>query len=173
MICRHQKCPKSLVLVQTDIEIMNPAKRPTNPKLAEYPYQAGYIERFGTGMGEIFRLSKEFNLLEPTIDLTEGFKVTIWRPSAQVTPIIKINTDHDTDHVDELVRRLIKVISGSKSRQELMDLLDLKHNPSFRDNYLHPAIEAGYIEMTKPEALNSKKQLYRLTQKGIELKKYL
>lgn len=82
MICRHQKCPKSLVLVQTDIEIMNPAKRPTNPKLAEYPYQAGYIERFGTGMGEIFRLSKEFNLLEPTIDLTEGFKVTIWRPSA-------------------------------------------------------------------------------------------
>jgi|GEM_PF-6002463 len=121
MICRHQKCPKSLVLVQTDIEIMNPAKRPTNPKLAEYPYQAGYIERFGTGMGEIFRLSKEFNLLEPTIDLTEGFKVTIWRPSAQVTPIIKINTDHDTDHVDELVRRLIKVISGSKSRQELMD----------------------------------------------------
>ena len=127
--------------------------------------------------------------MEPTIDLTEGFKVTIWRPSAQVTAqvgvqvssIIMINTDHDTDHdtdhvidnIDELVRRLIKVISGSKSHQELMDLLDLKHNPNFRDNYLHPAIEAGYIEMTKPEALKSKKQLYRLTQKGIELKKYL
>ncbi len=146
---------------------------PTNPKLAECLYQAGYIERFGTGTGEIFRLSKEFNLLEPTIDLTEGFMVTIWRPSAQVTPIIKINTDHDTDHVDELAKRLINVISGSKSRQKLMDLLDLKHNPNFRDNYLHPAIEAGYIEMTKPEALKSKKQLYRLTQKGIELQKII
>lgn len=32
---------------------------PTNPKLAECLYQAGYIERFGTGLGEIFRLSKE------------------------------------------------------------------------------------------------------------------
>lgn len=103
--------------------------------------------------------------------------MTIWRPSAQVTPIIKINidhdTDHDTDHVDELVRRLIMVISGPKSRQELMDSLDLKHNPNFRDNYLHPAIDAGYIEMTKPDVLKSKKQLYRLTQKGIDLKKNL
>lgn len=57
------------------------------------------------------------------------------------------------------------------SRQRIMALLDLKHNPNFRENYLHPAIDAGYIEMTKPDALTSKKQLYVLTQKGMVLKK--
>jgi predicted HTH transcriptional regulator len=52
---------------------------PTNPRLAEPMYQAGYIERFGTGTGEIYRLAKEAGLKEPQFDLEEGFNVTIWR----------------------------------------------------------------------------------------------
>ncbi len=56
------------------------ASYPTNPLLAEPLYQAGYIERYGTGTGEIYRLCKEAGLNEPEINLEEGFKVLIWRP---------------------------------------------------------------------------------------------
>jgi len=44
--------------------------------------------------------------------------------------------------------------------------LKLKHKPTFRTNYLKPAIEAGLIELTIPEKPRSRFQKYRLTDKG-------
>lgn len=58
---------------------------PTNPRLAEPMYQAVYIERFRTGTGDIFRLTKDAGLKEPVFDLEEGFKVIIWRPVSSST----------------------------------------------------------------------------------------
>ena len=34
------------------------------------------------------------------------------------------------------------------NREELMEILELKHSGNFRENYLHPALEKEYIEMT-------------------------
>lgn len=42
-----------------------------------------------------------------------------------------------------------------------MELLGLKHRPSFRNNYLLPALELGYVEMTILDKPNSSKQKYR------------
>jgi hypothetical protein len=78
--------------------------------------------------------------------------------------------DQATDQVDELVKRLILVLIDEKNKQELMDSLDLRHVPNFRDNYLNPSLEGGYIEMTILDKPNSSIQKYRLTGKGIELK---
>ncbi len=58
------------------------ASYPTNPLLAECLYQAGYIERFGTGTLEIIRLSEEAHLNDPDFNIDEGFKVVLWRPLA-------------------------------------------------------------------------------------------
>jgi ATP-dependent DNA helicase RecG len=44
-----------------------------------------------------------------------------------------------------------------------MNKLGLSHRPSFRQNYLHPSLKAGYIEMTIPENPRSSKQRYRIT----------
>ena len=179
-----------LMLFSNRVEISNPgglppeltldklrtdhASYPKNPHLAEAMYQAGYIERFGTGTGEIFRLCKEAGLLEPVFDLGEGFKVTIWRPNMvtlkgtdQVTDQV---TDQATDQVNELIKRLVLIADKVYSRQELMNILQLKHNPNFRDNYLNPTMEEGYIEMTIPDTPNSTNQKYRLTEKGQLLK---
>ncbi|MDP3387580.1 MAG: hypothetical protein Q8S24_10115 [Eubacteriales bacterium] len=47
------------------------------------------------------------------------------------------------------------------STKELMELLGLKHRPTFRDNYLLPALKLGLIEMTIPDKPNSSKQKYK------------
>lgn len=44
------------------------------------------------------------------------------------------------------------------STKELMELLGLKHRPSFRDNYLLPALQLGDIKMTIPDKPNSSKK---------------
>ncbi len=51
-----------------------------------------------------------------------------------------------------------------------MDLLGLKHIPSFRENYLIASLSHGYIELTIPETPNHPNQLYKLTEKDLSLK---
>ena len=55
------------------------------------------------------------------------------------------------------------------STSELMEHMGLKHRASFRENYLHPALEHGYIQRTIPDKPSSRKQKYRLTDKGRRL----
>lgn len=58
----------------------------------------------------------------------------------------------DTEQVDEQVtvqvERLLNVMGDKEySTREMMELLGLKHRPSFRDNYLLPALKLGYIRL--------------------------
>jgi len=64
--------------------------------------------------------------------------------------------------VSDQVRKLLEVLdSKPKTSKELMELVGLKHRPTFRENYLLPAMEQGLIEMTIPDKPNSSKQRYR------------
>lgn len=46
---------------------------------------------------------------------------------------------------------------------EIMRGLGLNHRPILRGNYLHPTLQAGFIEMTVPDKPNICLQKYRLT----------
>jgi hypothetical protein len=132
----------------------------------------------GKGTLEIFKLTKGRGLKLPLIPLYEGFKVTIWRPSANTIHETEHDTIHETEHdvsiefseVAELTHRLVLVLNGEMSRPQLIVILELKNRPHFATNYLDPAIKDGLIEMTIPEKSKSKNQRYRLTQKGLALK---
>ncbi|OQA54420.1 MAG: hypothetical protein BWY45_02589 [Euryarchaeota archaeon ADurb.Bin294] len=52
------------------------------------------------------------------------------------------------------------------SVKEAMKCLGLNHRPTFMYDYLKPAIDAGYAEMTQPDSPKSPTQKYRLTRKG-------
>ena len=72
------------------------------------------------------------------------------------------DTEQVTIQVTEQVEKLLGVMDDKEySTREMMELLGLKHRPTFRDNYLLPALELGYIEMTIPDKPNSGKQKYR------------
>ena len=49
-----------------------------------------------------------------------------------------------------------------------MKVLNLKHIPNFRKNYLMNALENGWIERTIPDKPTDSKQQYRLTTKGAD-----
>jgi len=154
---------------------------PHNPLLAGCMFLTGEIERFGTGTLEMYNLIKERGLKPPLISLNEGFKLTIWRPSAETVHDTIHDTTHETVHdasstfteIAELTHRLVLVIQGEMSRAQLMEILELKNRSHFSISYLEPALKEELIEMTLPEKSKSKNQKYRLTSKGLVLKENL
>ncbi len=67
-----------------------------------------------------------------------------------------------SEQVSEQVKRIIVALGQETlTGNDLMARVGIKHRPTFRKNYLLPAIELGYIEMTIPEKPNSSKQMYR------------
>ena len=76
-------------------------------------------------------------------------------------------SDYDTDHVsdqeNDYVKLLLTILNDKElSITEIMMQLGLKHKPTFRKNYLNPALEKGLIERTIPDKPRSKNQKYRI-----------
>ena len=70
-------------------------------------------------------------------------------------------SDQDTDQ-DDNISRLIKALGDKEmSATDIMSGLGLSHRPTFRKNYLAPALDKGIIERTIPDKPNSKNQKYR------------
>ncbi len=78
-----------------------------------------------------------------------------------------LRSDQVSDQAGDQVRRLLgTLLEGDKSAAELMAALSLRHAPTFRKNYLNPALENGLVERTLPDTPRSPAQRYRLTTKG-------
>ena len=78
-----------------------------------------------------------------------------------------VATDPVIDHVTDQVALLIEVIGDSElGSTDLMKALGLSHRPTFRENYLNPGLEGGWVDRTQPDSPRSPTQRYRLTHKG-------
>jgi len=81
-------------------------------------------------------------------------------------------SDQEGDYQNDQVMRLLHALRKShRSAFDLMTELGLAHRPTFRKNYLHPALAAGLIEMTQPDTPRARNQKYRLTARGKQLMK--
>ena len=107
---------------------------------------------------------REAGLPEPEIRLDAGSWVTTIRrkpTSGEVTP-------QATPQATPQVEKLLGVLQGEMSREQIMNALALKDRKYVTKDYLRPAVEAGVIEMTSPDKPRSPLQKYRLTAKGLE-----
>ena len=64
------------------------------------------------------------------------------------------------------VARLLQVLAGEMSREEIQGAMGLRDRKSFRARYLAPALAEGLIAMAIPGKPNSRLQKYRLTETG-------
>ncbi|MBR4706074.1 MAG: Fic family protein [Paludibacteraceae bacterium] len=71
---------------------------------------------------------------------------------------------------DENTIRLVMSIGLEKlSIKEIMGKIELKHRPTFMENYLNPAIENGFVRLLYPDSPRHPRQKYLLTVKGMML----
>lgn len=90
----------------------------------------------------------------------------IIRDTLKDTTVVGRSTDQDSDQVtdqDSPIDRLLAVLGNEElSAAEIMNRLGLSHRPTFRKNYLTPALDKRLIERTIPDKPNSKNQKYRM-----------
>jgi Fic family protein len=78
-----------------------------------------------------------------------------------------VATDQVSEQASDQVAALIGLIASKElGSNDLMRALGLSHRPTFRSNYLNPALQNAWIERTQPDAPRSPTQRYRLTDKA-------
>lgn len=79
--------PGQLPYELTTQQLYKPHKsHPNNPLIAEPLQRSGFIEKAGTGTGEIVKLCLQHGLKKPLFEQDGDFKVIIWRPVPQDVP---------------------------------------------------------------------------------------
>ena len=146
-----------------------------NHVIARVFREVNLIEQWGSGMPRIFREARELGL--PELEIMEvGMRVRVVvglseqiKIGKTVTPTQSPTQSPTKTAIDQEnpMRIFLKPLEDrDRSTLELMEHMGLKHRASFRENYLHPALEKGYIQRTIPDKPSSRKQKYRLTLTG-------
>ena len=143
-----------------------------NRVIARVFRELGLIEQWGSGFRRILDEAEKQSLPEPvleeigmkvrfTVFLAEKISPGIQREAVEGTE------EQVTEQVTEQVRRLLICLKEKPSgARDAMQCLGLSHRPTFLYDYLRPAIQAGFVQMTQPDSPKSPTQKYRQTEKG-------
>ena len=151
------------------------SRRYRNRRIGEFLKELDLTEGRSTGVPKILKAMAANGSLAPRFETDDDRIAYVIRlPShpfaqAQDESDVKVTgevTGEVTEEVTGEVERLILILHGELTRQQIQDLLALKHENYFHSAYLLPALASGLIEMTQPDKPRSSKQRYRLTTAG-------
>ncbi len=135
-----------------------------NPVVADVFGRMHLMERRGSGLREICMATAAEDAYKPEFrpQFENGkgvFRVTLfdmmYEAASSVSPQVN---PQDSPQVDAV----FKALEGQElSAIELMEALGFSDRKSFRENYLHPALDTGLVERTIPDKPNSRLQKYR------------
>ncbi|MFZ4618684.1 MAG: ATP-binding protein, partial [Rectinemataceae bacterium] len=150
------------------------ASIPRNPLIAEPLFLAHYAEKAGSGILDMIALCQHAGLPRPEFRQEGGqFIQAIWRPKRVEEPLIEAHDEaheaHDEAHDPiSLPEQLIlsACLEGPRSAPELLNMLGYVSRTGNFKRSLKKLIGADLLQMSIPDSPRSKKQKYRLTDKG-------
>ena len=175
--------PGTLPPVLTLKSLLKPhGSYPHNPLVAEPLYLTKYIERMGTGIGDMVEHCRAAGLADPEFKLTDGFVVTIRRKPDSAFKAVGGITGEVTRPESRPESRLESLLESTLAAKIVLALKDselgmvglasqLKHKAVSGElkKQVRRLHKLGLIEMTLPEKPNSRLQRYRLTEKGRDM----
>ncbi len=170
------------LLVPDGIQRNSSIKRPINSLLFAVLGQMGQAKILGLNFSRIKEMCLNYGLQAPALSKEGDTEtITFFRKAlheGSFTKHVEEKKIHhvatqDSTRVAQKVQNLINVMDGEVSRSEILEKLQLKDRVYVMKEYLHPALEEMYIEMTIPEKPRSRNQKYKLTEKGLKIKSQL
>lgn len=137
-----------------------------------------YLERFFRNMllGEQWDLRNRYLVINPPAEFAEQPRLdtptssmqTEQAPNKHRTSTEQAPNMFYTD--DKNTRDLVLTIGKEQlTVKDMMNGMGLKHRPNFLEQFLTPAISAGFVRMLYPDSPRHPRQKYLLTVKGIGL----
>ena len=134
-----------------------------NPKIVESLNEYDLVKEFGEGVDRIYRDMADAGLPEPEYRQAEfmlyaTLKNKNWGKDDASWAV----TAHDTAHdgAQDKLQRILDFCTMPKTRQEIMDYMELSSRRQFNERYMKPLIESGELLMTIPDKPKSKNQKY-------------
>ena len=167
---------------------------PRNLLFAEALYLARYIERYGTGTGDMIAKCREAGLPEPDFELTDGFVTTIYRPAGTQSRSVRAHEAQagtnstisrnqsgtkktkaqEAQEAQEAqvvltpveVSLLRSSLKLPRSAKELLNVAGYETRTGNFKRSLEKLLGQSLLEMTIPAKPTSNKQQYRTTGNG-------
>ena len=149
-----------------------------NALIADLLHRIDFIEKAGTGIKRIRDEAHAQGCPEPRFEETGFFTVTFY-PNPEVRAQLAAPSDAPTEqvgaHVPHMYRTsprqvaLLEAAKEARSREELQEVIGVRHRQHFLLEYLRPLLEAGWLERTIPDKPRSRDQRYRITPHGLEI----
>ena len=156
--------PGILLPGMTVEDVKQGVSRIRNRVIARVFSELDLIEQWGSGFRRILKEADKLGLPEPEIiEIGMRIRVTVYlAENIEVKSSGKV-----TEQVTPQVKRLLSCLKEKPlSVKGAMEVLGLNHRPTFVYDYLKPATDDGFVEMTQPDSPKSPTQKYRLTKKG-------
>lgn len=184
VITENSNNPHGIGLLRPD----NFAPSPKNPAIARIFRELQWAEELGSGVRNLFKYARAFGGQDPILSEESIFRVAVMLPpAANISAVLPALTGSATGsppasatqsptqsatqsatQSNEQVARLLHALASGEtlSATTLRERLGIRHRPTFRQNYLDPALAAGLIAYTVPDKPASRLQKYRLTPTG-------
>lgn len=140
------------------------SRRYRNRRIGEFFKELEMTEGRSTGIPKILKEMAANGSPAPLFETDDdrlAFVIRLPRHPLSLVPPPEV-----TPEVTPEVGRLLAVLHGEMSREQIMALLGLKDEKHFRVRYQQAAIATDLVEMTLPDKPRSSKQRYRLTAIG-------
>ena len=150
------------------------ASIPHNPLIAEPLFLTRYVEKAGTGILDMIGLCEEANLPTPEFRQESGqFIQTLWRPKGAKMGPSKAQVEAQEAQVEAQVElpatdvALLKAcLEKPHTGQELLLAAGYTKRTGNFKRSMDRLLEAGFLGMSIPEKPTSRRQTYRITDKG-------
>lgn len=134
----------------------------SNPDIAKFLFTRHKMERTGKGSHTIIYECKQM-----------GVNVNWDQDPNQTGVTITFSRKESKNFIPDHLKKLIDILDGEMTRQEIQDLLEIRDSEHCRNHYIKPALEKKLISMTIPDKPTSRNQKYFLSYHGKNLKKLM
>jgi ATP-dependent DNA helicase RecG len=142
------------------------SRRYRNRRIGEFLKELELTEGRSTGIPKIIRAIQNNGSPQPVFETDDDHSYFLVRFPVHPRAMKALMKDQPPQ-VTPQVMKLILSIQDEMDRDTLQTVVGLVNRKYFREQYLLPAIQMGFIEMTIPDKPNSRYQKYRLTPSGL------
>lgn len=142
--------------------------KPRNLLIAKPMQRCGYIEKAGTGTGDIVKQCLDYGLKKPLFEQDGDFKVIIWRPIFnQVGPTSGLTQGPTSGlTLNDCQKLILEALSqGPQTTASLQELSGRTNRTKFKKTIIQPLLEAELIEPTHPQNMHHPQSGYKLKER--------